>query len=172
MSRPRSATATAIGREPRYSHEPEALETRGRRARALAAAGHEPLRVVSRRHPHRLRLPVSRGRASPHRALHGAAAPAHFSCSVYNPPWHSVATLALVDGRIAREGPLLNLRQQSRVLPPHPLLFGELDPAGRPQALFLGHRSRRRALERRSLPRPWDNVGTRRTRLLARRLTP
>ena len=107
----------------RYSHEARALETAGGVAQALPLLAREPFVVVSGdihtdfdyasllprmeailRHPERIC--------------------AHFVL-VDNPPWHSGGDMALVDGRIVREGDKLTY---GNIAVFHPALFGDIAP--------------------------------------------
>jgi MurNAc alpha-1-phosphate uridylyltransferase len=107
----------------RYSHEARALETAGGVAQALPLLAREPFVVVSGdihtdfdyasllprmeailRHPERIC--------------------AHFVL-VDNPPWHSAGDMALVDGRIVREGDKLTY---GNIAVFHPALFGDIAP--------------------------------------------
>ena len=145
-----------FGASIRYSHEPRALETAGGVAQALPLLGAEPFAVVSAdihtAFDYASLLPRIEAIANEPRR-HAA----HFVL-VDNPPFHPRGDMALVDGRVAREGARLTYANISVF---HPAPFGDIPP-GEPLKLFpWAYRlvdEGRVTGER--YAGSWDNIGT------------
>ena len=107
----------------RYSHEPQALETAGGVAKALSLLPPEPFLVVSGD----IHTSFDYKSLAPRMESilrHPERDCAHFVL-VDNPPWHAQGDMALVDGRITREGAKLTY---GNIAVFHPMLFGDIAP--------------------------------------------
>lgn len=145
-----------FGARIRYSHEPRALETAGGVARALALLGDDPFVLVSGDiHTAFDYASLAPRLASIARDPQGHAA--HFVL-VDNPDYHPQGDMALVAGRVARDGPRLTY---ANIAAFHPAPFREIAPG---TALRLFPWAYRLVDEGRVTGEryagPWDNVGT------------
>ena len=145
-----------FGARIRYSPESPALETGGGIVKALPMLGSEPFAVVSGDivtdfDYATLRGPIARIAADPQACI------AHLVL-VDNPPWHAAGDMALVQGRIARDGAKLTYGNIGIF---HPAMFEGI-AAGTwlrlfPFAYRFADEGRVSGEHYRG---PWDNVGT------------
>lgn len=140
----------------RYSPESPALETAGGVARALALLGEEPFVVVSGD------IHTGFDFASLESRIEAIARDpgdsiAHFVL-VENPPWHAGGDMALVDGRVRREGRRLTY---GNIAVFHPEPFRTLE-RGAPVKLFpwMYRFVDEGRVTGERYTGPWDNVGT------------